>query len=59
MTDEQVRTTIDVLKAYVAGTLALDNDLLEQLENAIEAAFYEVADMHDYLDYHDYDIDNS
>ena len=39
MTDDQVRTAIAVLEAYANGELALDNDILDQLEQAIEAAF--------------------
>jgi hypothetical protein len=37
--DEQVRTCIAVLKAFAAGALSLDNDILEDLENAISDAF--------------------
>jgi len=39
MTDEQIRTAIAVLKAYTAGELSLDNDILDELETAIEEAF--------------------
>lgn len=35
----EIRTTIAVLKAYAAGELSLENDLLAELEQAIEAAF--------------------
>lgn len=39
MNDEQIRTAIAVLEAYTAGDLSLDNDILQMLEDAIEAAF--------------------
>lgn len=39
ITDDDVRTAIAVLNAYVAGTLALDNDILDELDTAIEVAF--------------------
>lgn len=39
MTDDQIRTAIAVLKAYADGELSLDNDILDELETAIEAAF--------------------
>jgi len=37
MGDEKVQTAIDVLKAYVDGTLA--TDLCDELDDAIEKAF--------------------
>jgi hypothetical protein len=39
MNDEQIRTAIAVLKAYTASELSLDNDILADLEQAIEEAF--------------------
>lgn len=39
MTDEQIRTAIAVLNAYIAGGLSLNNDILDELETAIEEAF--------------------
>ena len=39
MTDDQVRTAIAVLNAYARGELLLDNDILDELETAIETAF--------------------
>lgn len=44
VSDDEVKTAIDVLKHYVAGELALDNDLLDALEQAIEAAFNAMTD---------------
>jgi hypothetical protein len=38
-TDDDVRAAIAVLKAYADGELSLDNDILDELEQAIEAAF--------------------
>ncbi len=37
--DEQVRAAIAVLNAYARGELSLDNDILDELETAIDAAF--------------------
>lgn len=37
MTDEQVQTAIDVLRAYTDGTLR--TDLCDELDAAIQAAF--------------------
>jgi hypothetical protein len=37
--DEQVRTAISMLKAYAASLLRLDNELLDELDKAIEAAW--------------------
>lgn len=39
MTDDQVRTAIAVLRAYAHEELSLDNDILDELDDAIEAAF--------------------
>lgn len=40
MSDEQIRTAIAVLKAYVNGTLA--TDLCDELDEAIEDAYNEM-----------------
>lgn len=51
MTDEQVQTAIAVLKAYAMGDLSLDNDILDELDQAIEGAFNAMAsDSGDYPD---------
>jgi hypothetical protein len=42
--DEQVRTAIGVLNAYVSGDLSLDNELLDELDTALEAAFNAMTD---------------
>jgi hypothetical protein len=58
MTDEQVRTAIEVLKAYVAGTLA--TDLCDELDEAIDKAaqeLYSRVDGEDYPDEYQSDID--
>lgn len=46
MTDEQVRIAIEVLKAFVNGTLATDlcDELDEAIDNAAQALYAEQAD---------------
>jgi hypothetical protein len=39
ITEGQVRVTIAILCAYTAGELALEGELLDKLEDAIEEAF--------------------
>jgi len=54
MTDEQVQTAIDVLRAYVAGTLA--TDLCDELDKAIDdAAQVLYSEQQEYDDYPDDD----